>query len=102
MTNILTSVLMSALSFTYQPDVRTAYISRGRISEDRPIQSNLLRLDVSLDEWGCDVMSVAGVAVAAYLSINLSAACFGMFVFFKEYDASSFAEDETCTTLVER
>jgi hypothetical protein len=32
--------------------VRTAYISRGRISEDRPIQSNLLRLDVSLREWG--------------------------------------------------
>ena len=52
MTNILTSALLSALSFTYQPDVRTAYISRGRISEDRPIQSNLLRLDVSLDEWG--------------------------------------------------
>ena len=50
MTNILTSALLSALSFTYQPDVRTAYISRGRISEDRPIQSNLLRLDVSLDE----------------------------------------------------
>jgi hypothetical protein len=52
MTNVLTTALLSALSFTYQPDVRTAYLSRGRISEDRPIQSNLLRLDVSLDEWG--------------------------------------------------
>lgn len=52
MTNILASAALSALSFTYQPDVRTAYFSRGRISEDRPIQSNLLRLDCSLDEWG--------------------------------------------------
>ena len=52
MTNILTSAVLSALSFTFQPDVRTAYISRGRISEDRPIQSNLLRLDASLDELG--------------------------------------------------
>lgn len=52
MTNVLTTALLSALSFTYQPDVRTAYLSRGRISEDRPIQSNLLRLDVSLGEWG--------------------------------------------------
>lgn len=52
MTNIFTAAALSALSFTYQPDVRTAYFSRGRISEDRPIQSNLLRLDYSLDEWG--------------------------------------------------
>ena len=52
MTNVLTTSINSAMSFTYQGDVRTAYQSRGRISEDRPIQSNLLRLEVSLDEWG--------------------------------------------------
>jgi hypothetical protein len=52
MTNILTAAALSALSFTYQPDVRTAYLSRGRISEDRPIQSNLLRFDVYLDDYG--------------------------------------------------
>lgn len=52
MTNILTAAAVSALSFTYQPDVRTAYFSRGRVSEDRPVQSNLVRLDLSLGEWG--------------------------------------------------
>jgi hypothetical protein len=52
MTNCLTAVALSALSFTYQGDVRTSYLSRGRISEDRPIQSNLLRLDVPLDSGG--------------------------------------------------
>lgn len=52
MTNILTAAALSALSFTYQPDVRTAYLSRGRISEDRPIQSNLLRMGVSLGDLG--------------------------------------------------
>lgn len=52
MTNIITAAALSALSFTFQPDVRTAYISRGHVSEDRPVQSNLLRLDYSLGEWG--------------------------------------------------
>lgn len=52
MTNLLTSAVLSALSITYQPDIRTAYWSRGRVSEDRPVQSNLLRLNVSLDDFG--------------------------------------------------
>ena len=52
MTNILTSVALSALSLTFQPDIRSAYIARGRVAEDRPIQANMLRLSYSLDDYG--------------------------------------------------
>jgi hypothetical protein len=51
-TNVFAAAAFSALSFTFQPDVRTAYISRGHISEDRPIQSNLLRLETQPGDWG--------------------------------------------------
>lgn len=36
----------------YQPDVRTAYMSRGKICENRPIQSNLVRLGADFNEFG--------------------------------------------------
>lgn len=52
MTNLLSTAVLSAFSITYQPDFRTAYWSRGLVSEDRPVQSNLLRLNLSLGDYG--------------------------------------------------
>lgn len=50
MTNTLTAVAASLLSVTFSPEIRTAYLSRGKIVEDRPIQANGLRLEAKLGE----------------------------------------------------
>lgn len=50
MTNTLTAVAASFLSVTFSPEIRTAYLSRGKVVEDRPIQANELRLEAKLGE----------------------------------------------------
>lgn len=50
MTNTLTAVAASLLSITFNPKIRTAYLSRGKVVEDRPIQANGLRLEAKLGE----------------------------------------------------
>lgn len=52
MTNLIIATALSALSITYQGDIRSEYIARGKVIEDRPVQSNMLRLKYSLGEYG--------------------------------------------------
>ena len=52
MTPLLMAGALAPLSFFYQPDVRTAYVSRGRVVEDRPIQANYLRCDLDMGDFG--------------------------------------------------
>ena len=46
------------------------------------------------------MIGIAGEAVAGHLGINLGAARFGMFIFFKHHDAGAFAHDETVAVLI--
>ena len=48
MTNTLSAVAMSFLSATFNAEVRTAYLSRGKVVEDRPVEANELRLTARL------------------------------------------------------
>ena len=41
-----------AASLLVQPDLRTAYISRGKVIEDRPVASALVRGQLNLGDWG--------------------------------------------------
>ena len=43
---------VSAFSLQLQPDVRSAYLSRGKVIEDRPVASILARGSIDLGEWG--------------------------------------------------
>lgn len=52
MTPLLIAGALAPLSFFYQPTVRTAYISRGKVVEDRPIQTNYVRGDLDMGEFG--------------------------------------------------
>lgn len=48
MYDALSSVALSLLSVSFDAGVRTAYMSRGKVVEDRPVQANELRLAVRL------------------------------------------------------
>ena len=47
-TNTLVAAAASLFSVTFSPEVRTAYVSRGKVIDDRPIQVNSLRADMKL------------------------------------------------------
>ena len=48
------------------------------------------------------MISIAAVAIAANLSIDLGASLLGMFIFLKEHDARAFGDDKATAVLVER
>ena len=48
MTNTLVAAGLSLLSGSFSPEVRTAYLSRGKVVDDCPIQANTLRLEAKL------------------------------------------------------
>lgn len=50
MTNTLVAAAVSLLSGSFSPEVRTAYVSRGKVVDDRPIQANTFRLQAKLGE----------------------------------------------------
>ena len=50
MYDALSSVALSLLSVSFNAGVRTAYMSRGKVVEDRPVEANELRLAARLGE----------------------------------------------------
>ena len=50
MYDTLSSVALSLLSVSFDAGVRTAYMSRGKVVEDRPVEANELRLAARLGE----------------------------------------------------
>lgn len=50
MYDTISSVALSILSVSFDAGVRTAYLSRGKVVEDRPIEANELRLAARLGE----------------------------------------------------
>lgn len=53
MYDALSSVALSLLSVSFDAGVRTAYLSRGKVVEDRPVEANELRLAARLGEDAC-------------------------------------------------
>lgn len=86
-TNALSSVAMSFLSVSFNAEVRTAYLSRGKVVEDRPVEANELRLTARLGED--ERFGRAGVWHFDYTSLT-PRCCPGTTWFMHEFNWAAF------------